>query len=264
MFASLWALFHFFWKSTFRWISHGLRFTLTNWLRSRSSVASSWAPIWSSCCAPVVLNTSFWQVISESFFVLGSWIWTRHRTASRWRVTVLNAAAHLISDISKYQIVDCRSYFIKTYTGSMSPPPSSGQRLQYKLAVTVHRCLQGVNNCTNLPRWLLCPAVCDVAGRHHLRSAAVHQLTVPRSHRSSFGSRAFASLCRFNSLQSLLRYLRDPAVRRARSVSKSSENILVSSVVASFHERIRFVLKKVVHYTLTYLGDCCQLYYTAR
>ena len=38
-----------------------------------------------------------------------------------------------------------------------------------------------------------CVPVSDVAGRRHLRSAAVHQLTVPRVRRSTFGSHAFAS-----------------------------------------------------------------------
>jgi len=38
-----------------------------------------------------------------------------------------------------------------------------------------------------------CVPVSDVAGRRHLGSAAVSQLTVPRVRRSTFGSRAFAA-----------------------------------------------------------------------
>jgi len=62
------------------------------------------------------------------------------------------------------------------------------QRLQYKLAVTVNRCLQH-----RAPRHLTdyCVPVFEVPSRQHLRSTRYRQLTVPRVH-SAFRSRAFS------------------------------------------------------------------------
>jgi len=82
------------------------------------------------------------------------------------------------------------------------------QRVQYKLAVTVHRCLQH-----QAPRYLAdyCVPVSDVSGRQHLRSARCHQLSVPRVRRSTLRTRAFsvAGPTMWNSLPD---HLRDPAV----------------------------------------------------
>ena len=75
------------------------------------------------------------------------------------------------------------------------------QRVQYKLAVTVHRCLQH-----RAPGYLA-----EVPGRQHLRSARRHQLLVPRVRRGTFGTRAF-SVAGPTVWNSLPDYLRDPAV----------------------------------------------------
>jgi len=82
------------------------------------------------------------------------------------------------------------------------------QRVQYKLAVTVHRCLQ-----YRAPGYLAdyCVPVSEVPGRHHLRSARRHQLLVPRVRRGTFGARAF-SVAGPTVWNSLPDYLRDPAV----------------------------------------------------
>ena len=63
------------------------------------------------------------------------------------------------------------------------------QRVQYKLAVTVHRCLRH-----RAPRYLAdyCVPVSEVTGPHHLRYARCHQLSVSRVRRSTFGTRAFS------------------------------------------------------------------------
>jgi len=60
------------------------------------------------------------------------------------------------------------------------------QRMQYKLTVTVHRCLRH-----RAPRYLAdyCVPVSKVAGCQHLQSARCHQLSVPRVCRSIFGTR---------------------------------------------------------------------------
>ena len=57
-----------------------------------------------------------------------------------------------------------------------------------------------------------CIPVSQVATRRHLRSAARHQLTVPRHHLSTFGWRAcaVAGPTMFNTMPD---DLRDPAVR---------------------------------------------------
>ena len=51
------------------------------------------------------------------------------------------------------------------------------KRIQYKISVTVHRCLQ-----SKAPKYLTdcCTPVSDIASRRHLRSASRHQLPVPR------------------------------------------------------------------------------------
>jgi len=76
------------------------------------------------------------------------------------------------------------------------------------VGMLTHRCLLGktpmyLSNC--------CIPVAQVATRRHLRSAARHQLTVPRHGLSTFGRQAFAVAgpTMFNALPD---ELRDPAV----------------------------------------------------
>jgi len=59
------------------------------------------------------------------------------------------------------------------------------QLVQYKLAVTVHRCLRH-----RVPRYLAdyCVPVSEVPGRQHLQSARCHQLSVPRFRPSTLGT----------------------------------------------------------------------------
>ena len=80
------------------------------------------------------------------------------------------------------------------------------QRLQYKLGVTMHRCLQH-----KAPRYLVdcCTPVAEVPGRRHLRSANRHQLLVPRYRRSALGPRAF-SVAGPRAWNALPDVLRDP------------------------------------------------------
>ena len=93
-------------------------------------------------------------------------------------------------------------------SSSSSSSCSSSSRVQYKLAVTVHRCLQH-----RAPGYLAdyCMPVSEVPGRQHLRSARRYQLLVPRVRRGTFGTRAFsvAGPTVWNSLPDCLRY---PAV----------------------------------------------------
>ena len=63
------------------------------------------------------------------------------------------------------------------------------QRVQYKLAMTVHRCLR-----CRAPRYLAdcCMPVSEVSGRQHLRSASRRKLNIPLFCRSTFGTLAFS------------------------------------------------------------------------
>jgi len=97
---------------------------------------------------------------------------------------VLNAAARLISCTSKYD--RGLSALLHDELHSLDIP----QWVQYKLAVTVHRCLQ---NQALMYLTDYCVPVSDVASRWHLRSASRHQLTVPCVHYSTFGCRSFTS-----------------------------------------------------------------------
>jgi len=82
------------------------------------------------------------------------------------------------------------------------------QRVQYKLAVTVHRCLQH-----RAPRYLVdyCVPVSEVPSGQHLRPARCHQLSVLRVRRNTFGARAF-SVAGPTVWNSLSDHLQDPAV----------------------------------------------------
>jgi len=66
------------------------------------------------------------------------------------------------------------------------------QRVQDKLAVTVHRFLRH-----RAPRYLAdyCVPVCEDAGRQHLRSARCHQLSILRVRRSTSGTRTLFRRC---------------------------------------------------------------------
>jgi len=76
------------------------------------------------------------------------------------------------------------------------------QRLQYKFAVTVHRCLQ-YRALRHLADY--CVPVSEVPGRQHLRSVSRRQLSVPRVHRSMCASRRL--FCRrTNSLEFTARW----------------------------------------------------------
>jgi len=82
--------------------------------------------------------------------------------------------------------VVCQQYFTTNCTAGLDI-----DQYNYKLAVTVHRCLRN-----QAPTYLTdyCVPVSDVAGRLHLlRSASRHQLTVQRVRCSTFGCRSFAS-----------------------------------------------------------------------
>ena len=82
------------------------------------------------------------------------------------------------------------------------------QRVQYKFAVTVRRCLQH-----RAPGYLAdyCVPVFEVPGRQHMRSARRYHLSVPRVRRGTFGTRAF-SVARPTVWNSLADCLRDPAL----------------------------------------------------
>ena len=122
---------------------------------------------------------------------------------------VLNAAARLVSGTRKYdrglsQILHADMHWLDV-----------ADRVRYKLAVTVHRCLHN-----KAPKYLAdcCIAVSDIAGRQRLRSAHRRQLDVPRHHRSTLGRRAFsvAGPIVWNSLPDELRdNLIDTSFRRS-------------------------------------------------
>jgi len=63
------------------------------------------------------------------------------------------------------------------------------ERIQYKLCVLVHRCLNGA-----APQYLseLIQRLSDVDSRRRLRSASTAEVLVPATHRSTIGDHAFA------------------------------------------------------------------------
>ena len=109
--------------------------------------------------------------------------------------SVVNAAARLTADARKYDHV---TPLLKDLHWLRIP-----QRIEYKLCVLVHRCLNGT-----APRYMtdLTMSVGSTA-RRRLRSASTADLVVPSTRRSTIGDRAFAVTGprAWNSLPSALR-----------------------------------------------------------
>ena len=82
------------------------------------------------------------------------------------------------------------------------------ERINYKLNVTAHSCLQ-----EKAPMYLVdcCTPVSEVAGRGLLRSASRHHFIVPRYRLNTFGRRAY-SVAGPTSWDSLPDHLRDPTL----------------------------------------------------
>ena len=109
---------------------------------------------------------------------------------------------HVWSPVLGNTTVVCLGWNVTTCTAGFP------QRVQYKLAVTLHRSLQ------HQAPWYLsdyCVPVSEVPGRQHLWSARCHQLSVPRVRRSTLGTFAF-SIARSTACNSLPDHLCDPAV----------------------------------------------------
>jgi hypothetical protein len=94
--------------------------------------------------------------------------------------SVLNAAARLINASRKSEHVTPLLHDLHW----LRYP----ERVDYKLAVLVYRCLNGL-----APSYLACEfqRVSDIESRRHLRSASTTSLVVPRFLRSTLGGRAF-------------------------------------------------------------------------
>ena len=96
---------------------------------------------------------------------------------------VLNAAARLFSGTRKFD--RGLSRLLHDDLHWLDIP----ERVQFKLGVIVHRCLQG-----SAPHYLAdsCTLVSEVASRQRLRSASRRQLLIPQQLLSTFGRRAFS------------------------------------------------------------------------
>ena len=130
------------------------------------------------------------------------------------------------------------------------------ERIEYKLGITVHWCLQ--SRARRAPQYLVrcCTYMytSDVASRQRFRSANRYQLIVPRHRRSKFGRRAFSVVgpMTWNSLPD---NLRDPtcsddkfraALKTPFSPSIRKCSALEASCVIVFY-------KCTITYLLTYL-----------
>jgi len=99
---------------------------------------------------------------------------------------VLNAAARIGTSTRKYD----RALSHLLHTGLDVP-----ERVLYKLALMVHRCLQHRSS-QYLSNY--CMPVSEVTSHQHLRSATRHQLLlIPRYPLSTFGRQAFAEKFEF-------------------------------------------------------------------
>ena len=98
---------------------------------------------------------------------------------------VMNAAARVISNTGKYD----RGLKTTLHDELHWLDLDVAERIEYKLGVTVYRCLHG-----QAPRYLadyLIPASDAAPRRRCLRSANLNRLSVPRCRLSTYGCRAF-------------------------------------------------------------------------
>ena len=127
---------------------------------------------------------------------------TALKTTTNGLQRVLNAAARVLSYTKKFD--QGLSQLMHQELHWFLIP----EQVNYKLGVLTHRCLLG-----KAPVYLLncCIPISQVATRRHLRSAARHQLTIPRHCLSTYGRRTFAVAgpTMFNALPD---DLRDPTV----------------------------------------------------
>jgi len=161
---------------------------------------------------------------------------------------VLSAAARVVSDTNKFdqglsRLMHHELHWLHGH--------SRASEVQAGYALPMHWCLLStapvymyLSNC--------CVPVAQIATRRHLRSAARHQLTVPRHRLSTFGRRAFAVAgpTMFNALPD---DLRDPAVGITTFGQPMKTHLLSTyqhfSALGVFHV-IRYIN---VPYLLTYL-----------
>src|SRR5258706_10395194 len=95
--------------------------------------------------------------------------------------SVLNAAARLVYSVRKFDHV---TPLLRDLHWLRVP-----QRIEYKLAVLVYRCLHGL-----APAYLASELhrVADIDSRRRLRSASTTRLAVPSTRRVTIGDRAFS------------------------------------------------------------------------
>jgi len=121
------------------------------------------------------------------------------KTPDKLQRVLKNAAARVITGTRKFdrglgQILHDQLHWLDV-----------ADRVLFKLAVTVHQCLNG-----RAPPYLSehCIPVSSADTRRHLRSANRHQLAVPRFQLNTYGRRAFSvdGPMAWNSLPDFIRY----------------------------------------------------------
>jgi len=139
----------------------------------------------------------------------GCW-WFAVKDHLRWSKTtadrlqhVLNAAARVVSGTYKFD--RGLTHLLHSELHWLDVP----QRIQFKLGVTVHRCLHD-----NAPQYPVdcCKSTTDVASRQPLRCTSRHQLIGPQHRHTKFSRRVF-SVAGSTAWNSLPDHLRDPLLR---------------------------------------------------
>ena len=108
--------------------------------------------------------------------------WSKRKKERKNRTSAVTTECLPLHNTVASSLVSCNS---RGWLAWLNIP----QRVSYKLRMLTHRCLR-----EKAPGYLLeyRVPVAHVATRQHLRSAARHQLTVPRHRLSTYGRRAFA------------------------------------------------------------------------
>ena len=167
--------------------------------------------------------------------------------------SALNASARLVFSLQKYDSVMLllqELHWLKVE-----------QRIEYKLAVLVYRCLHGI-----APQYLANDfrRVADLGTRRRLRSASTPALVVPPSRLSTVGDRAFpvAAVRVWNSLPDFVTASTSQPMfkRHLKTVlfAKSYRTLAVSDDLNTFH-RTSFYLRLILFGVLAVVLTLCHL-----
>jgi len=145
---------------------------------------------WASCCIPVSQycdSDHLMEASNSTGHEKSRFSSTNIAVYFRFILSVLTGAARVIIGKCKYDHI---TYTMRRYHRHDLHWLPVRQRIQCKLCTLVSKCLRRTAQSYLAD---MCIPVSSTASRQHLRPAAHHDLTIPRSRLARYGSRSFAT-----------------------------------------------------------------------